>query len=65
MDSKVSGTKKRNKTAGAYSGIPGHDMGISAARLQIAPKSGFIGGQPRVAALRARSRRVPEPRRYM
>ncbi|MCC8394102.1 hypothetical protein LJ656_16010 [Paraburkholderia sp. MMS20-SJTR3] len=25
-DSKVSGTKKRNKTAGAYSGIPGDDM---------------------------------------
>ncbi len=65
MDSKVSGTKKRNKTAGAYSGIPGDDMRSSVQKLEIAASGGEIAVQPFAAAPRSRSHRVPEPRRYM
>jgi len=65
MDSKVSGTKKRNKTAGAYSRIPGHDMGGCARKREFAASGGFTGGQPLAAAQRAPPRRVPGPRRYM
>ncbi|WP_193414929.1 hypothetical protein [Paraburkholderia kirstenboschensis] len=62
MDSKVSGTKKRNKTAGAYSGIPGDDMRKPVLKAGIRASGGLIGGQPLAAAMRARSRHVPERR---
>jgi len=65
MDSKVSGTKKRNKPAGAYSGIPGDDMDSCARKRQIAAGRGAIGGQPFAAAPRGPSHRVSEPQRYM
>ncbi|CAH2916041.1 MAG: hypothetical protein PPHEMADMSA_1421 [uncultured Paraburkholderia sp.] len=54
MDSKVSGTKKRNKTAGAYSRIPGHDMGGCARKREFAASGGFTGAA-RAAAPCARA----------
>ncbi|WP_244201207.1 prephenate dehydrogenase [Paraburkholderia rhynchosiae] len=57
--------KKRNKTAGAYSGIPGDDMREPALRAEIRARGGFIGGQPLAAAMRGEPRGVPELVRYM
>ncbi|WP_027212471.1 hypothetical protein [Burkholderia sp. WSM2232] len=65
MDSKVSRTKKRNKPAGAYSGIPGDDMGNCVRKRQIAAGRGENGGQPFAVAPCGRPHRVPEPRQYM
>ncbi|MBW0450297.1 prephenate dehydrogenase [bacterium M00.F.Ca.ET.228.01.1.1] len=65
MDSKVSGTKKRNKPAGAYSGITGDDMGSSLRKRQIAAGRGANGGQPCAAAPRRPPHPVPEPQQYM
>jgi hypothetical protein len=62
MDSKVSGTKKRNKTAGAYSGIPSDDMRKPVFKAGIDASGGFTGGQPLAAAMRARSCACPSRR---
>jgi hypothetical protein len=64
-DSKVSRTKNRNKTAGAYSGIPGDDMGARILKADLKPRAGRNGGEPRVAASRGGSPRVPGSRAYM
>jgi hypothetical protein len=65
MDSKVSGTKKRYKTAGVYSGIPGRDMRGLLLKGEIGARGGFKGGQPLAAAMRGQWVRAPEPLRYM
>ncbi|VVD30113.1 conserved protein of unknown function [Paraburkholderia dioscoreae] len=57
--SKVSGTKRRNKTAGAYSGIPGDDMRARLLKANINVRTGFIGGQPLAGGLRGRVSRKP------
>ncbi|HYS66962.1 MAG TPA: hypothetical protein VEN30_24535, partial [Paraburkholderia sp.] len=63
--SKVSGTKKRNKTAGAYSGIPGDDMRAALFKAGFDVRGASTGAQPLAAAMRARSPRAPESGGYM
>ncbi|ASV98239.1 hypothetical protein CJU94_08695 [Paraburkholderia aromaticivorans] len=53
--SKVSGTKRRNKTIGAYSGIPGDDMRAGRLKANINVRTASIGGQPLAAAMRGRA----------
>ena len=65
MDSKISGTKKRNKTAGAYSGIPGDDMAPPDLQREIGAGGGFIGAQPLLAAMPGDARGARQPLRYM
>jgi hypothetical protein len=56
-DSKVSGTKSRNKTAGAYSGIPGDDMQARVPKggltLSARPGVAQTGGEPYRAEIAA------------
>ncbi|TFE47309.1 prephenate dehydrogenase [Paraburkholderia dipogonis] len=49
--SKVSGTKKRNKTTGAYSGIPGDDMRGGVLKAKRNARTWSIGGQPLAVAM--------------
>jgi hypothetical protein len=63
--SKVCGTKKSNKTTGAYSGIPGDDMHEADLKAKRNTRPASIGGMSRAAALRAMSRGVPALSRYV
>jgi hypothetical protein len=63
--SKVSGTKRCNKTTGAYSGIPGDDMRARRLKAELKVCAWPIGGEPLAVALRGRSPRVPGAPGYM
>ncbi|KAA1009019.1 prephenate dehydrogenase [Paraburkholderia panacisoli] len=64
-DSKVSGTKRCNKTTGAYSGIPGDDMRAGRLKGDLKARARAIGAQPFAAAMCGRSPRLPGARGYM
>jgi hypothetical protein len=57
--SKVCGTIKRNKTTGAYSGIPGDDMGEARLKAKRKERAAQIGGKPYAAAMGAHASRAP------
>jgi hypothetical protein len=55
--SKVCGTKKCNKTAGAYSGLPGDDMREGHLKAERNTRTAQNGGKPYAAATRGGARR--------
>jgi hypothetical protein len=55
-DSKVCGTKKRNKTTGAYSGIPGDDMHGTHLKAKRNDRTAQIGRQAHAVAMGAHAR---------
>ncbi|WP_236071260.1 prephenate dehydrogenase [Paraburkholderia domus] len=55
--SKVCGTIKRNKTTGAYSGIPGDDMREARLKAKRNVRAAQIGAKPYAAARPLRARR--------
>ncbi|MBC8748939.1 hypothetical protein F6X42_20815 [Paraburkholderia sp. WC7.3b] len=57
-DSKVSGTKSRNKTIRGYSGIPGDDMHRRRLKGKLKPRVGRIGCGPTASPMRRRLRAV-------
>ncbi|MFP3565562.1 hypothetical protein [Paraburkholderia sp. SIMBA_030] len=57
--SKVCGTKKCNKTAGAYSGIPGDDMREGRLKARRNARTAQNGGKPYAAATRGSARHSP------
>ncbi|NUX54234.1 hypothetical protein FSB65_12385 [Paraburkholderia sp. JPY418] len=59
-DSKVSGTKSRNKTIRGYSGIPGDDMHRPILKGKSKPRVGRIGSAAAASPMR---RRLPAVRR--
>jgi hypothetical protein len=63
--SKVSGTKKHNKTTGAYSGIPGDDMRGGHLKAKRNVRISSIAGQPLAAAMRGRASLEPGLTRYV
>jgi hypothetical protein len=63
--SKVSGTKIRNKTTGAYSGIPAADMRARRLKADLQAPAGMSGAQPFAAATRRRSPRAADAHEYM
>jgi hypothetical protein len=63
--SKVCGTKSCNKTTGAYSGIPGDDMGEACLKGKRNACAAQIGRQPHAAAMGARASRAPVPTGYV
>jgi hypothetical protein len=64
-DSKVSGTKIRNKTTGAYSGIPAADMRARRLKAELKASARMRGAQPFAAAARRRSPRMADAHEYM
>ncbi|RZF27761.1 hypothetical protein EVC45_21230 [Paraburkholderia sp. UYCP14C] len=61
-DSKVSGTKSRNKTIRGYSGIPGDDMRSPILKGNLKPHVGRIGRAAAASPMRRRLRAVRRAR---